>query len=341
MKIGIVGCGKIAQVHATVLKNIIRNSTLFFCDRNKHKADNLAARFFPGSTYTSIDELLSNEKLDTVHILTQVQYHKALAKKVLEAGIHVYVEKPVTETASEYNSLLALAKSKNKHLYAGYSTLGYPPVQRAKNIIISEKFGKLITVHCEWNRRVPYGPKDHWAYSLKGGILQNIADHPTSIIVDVLDEIHNYEVLFGRRVPLQNNLPDLMHVSVSNDHQIGSYTISFGHGNTHAQVVYSLEAATIIVDFKRNLITLMPDRGPESSVRRILSGLKLSWDIDRGTVVNIANILIGIRHRHQEIVEVIKNFYSVIDGDQTVIVSDKTAAQIMTLLEQVWEEMDS
>lgn len=346
MKIGLVGCGKIAHLHATVIKKNISNPTLIFCDRNKHKADNLAKRLSPGATYTSIDELLANENLDSLHVLTQPYNHAALAERALADGLHTYVEKPLVEKASEYSSLLKIAKSQDKQLYGGYSTLGVPSIQKVKSIIDSGKFGRLITVHCDYNwsvhgNAIPYDNEDHWAYSLKGGILQNKADHPTSIIVDVLDEIHDHTMLFSRRVPLPNNTPDLLHVSINNDYQIGSYTMSLGHGSTRGHVVYCLEAATIRVDLRSHLLTITPGRGPHSPARRTQASLKLGWDISSGSIGYIASQLVGSNQRQPGVVELIKNFYNVIDGKAAPIVSENTVVQITTLLEQIWDEMSS
>lgn len=348
MNIGIIGCGNIAQSHATILRKNISNSRLIFCDRNRYKAENLAERFFPGPTYLSIDELLSTEKLDAVHIVTQVFSHKALAEKAFDAGVHVYVEKPVTEQASEYNELLELAKSKKKVFCAGYSTLGIPVVRRAKQIITSGNLGRLLTIHCDFNWSsgggIPYSRADHWAYSLKGGILQNLIDHPTSLVVDAMDDIHDYKVLFGRRNTLPKECADLVHVSVSNGHQLGSYTVSFGHGNTCGNVSYSLEKATIAVDLRRDLLAIIPERNPMDLFDKILlslSGLKLSWDIGRGTVRKIAGRLTGYLQREPGIAGLISNFYRAIDGKETLIVSERTASRTMGLLEHIWEEMGS
>jgi hypothetical protein len=57
-----------------------------------------------------------------------------------------------------------------------------------------------------------------------------------------MNEIHDNNVLFGRRKPLPNDRPDLLQVLVNKDHQIGSYTVSFSHRNTHGHVAHSLEA---------------------------------------------------------------------------------------------------
>jgi predicted dehydrogenase len=345
MKIGIVGCGGVAQTHAAILRTCFSTATLVFCDRNEEKADRLARRFSSGSTYSSIEELLKEEHLDAVHILTQVQGHAALAEQALAAGVHTYIEKPVTERLSEYERLVALATANGRCLCAGYSALGMPAVRTAKDLIASGGFGRLVAVHCDFNwsspgDSIPYGRADHWAYALKGGILQNLADHPTSIVVDVLDDVVEHRVLSVRRTSLPNDNADLLHVAMSNDGQIGSYTVSFGHGNTHAQVVYSLESGSILADLRRQIVASVRGKGPQKLSRKASSGMRLGWQFGIGTVANVVRTL-GRRQSEPGIAELIANFYRAIDGQAQLLVTDRTATKVIALLEEVWEEAGS
>jgi predicted dehydrogenase len=343
MRIGIVGCGKIARTHAAILKKDVRGADLVFCDRNGDRAEKLARSFSSGSTYQSLDELLAAERVDALHVLTQVASHGNLARKALEAGVHVYVEKPVTETAAEYGALLELARKSGKHLCAGYSMLGMRLVRKAKQIIESGAFGGLVTVHCDFNtsprQGIPYGSADHWAYSLRGGILQNVADHPCSLVVDAIGEIDEQRVMASRRNKLPRGCADLLHVAVGNDRSLGSFTISSGNGNAHAQAVYFLESATILLDLRRQLFSLTTGRGPQSFARRVLSGLSLGWSFGRGTVGNAARALTGSLESQPGIRGLIRGFYGSIEAGSEAIVEDRTVLRILNLQERVWEEL--
>jgi predicted dehydrogenase len=346
MEIGIMGCGKIAQTHAKILQTHLDEPRLIFCDRNKDRAVKASERFFPGPAYESVDDLLSKEKVDAVHVLTQIHSHYSLAEKVLEAGAHVYIEKPIVEKPSEYASLCAISKSKDRCLCSGYSALGFPVIQQAKRIIESSEYGNLITVHCDFNwsapgNSLPYGGPEHWAYQLKGGIIQNLADHPASLIVDVMNKISELNVMFGYRNPLPNDYPDQLHFSVKADGQIGSGTLSFGHGNTYGQVSYYLEAATILVDLRRQLLAVQSGKGPQSGYEKLHSGMRLSWDLGWATLGNFGKRITGSLQREPGIAGLIHNFYRAIEGKEKLIVSDETATGAISLLDQIWEDMGS
>ena len=344
MKIGFVGCGKIARSHAAAVAKRVKGASIVFCDRNLQKAERLTKRYSPGgSAYTSLEELLREEKPDSVHVLTQPASHFDLIKAALEAGAHVYVEKPVTETAEQFDILEDIARRQQRHLYPGYSALGLPVVQHATSLVRSGRYGKLISVHCDYNWSagdggIPYGSGDHWAYSLKGGILQNLADHPASLVIDALDDVDRSHAHLGRRVPLPRSSPDLLHVSVSNFSQIGSLTMSFGHGNTHGYITYCLEAGTIQVDLHRHLSLTMAGRGPYSLAKRFVTGIAMSGAMALGNVSYSAQRAAGLLEQSPGVALLIENYYRVIAGGENPIVSSETARRTVDVLERAWNE---
>ena len=103
---------------------------------------------------------------------------------------------------------------------------------------------------------------------MKGGIIQHINDHPASILINELDEIDDFNASCVRRKPLPNDCPDLLNVSVTNDHQIGSFNISFGHENSRGHVAYHLEKGSVLVDLRRELLTIVSDNISQMSPKK-------------------------------------------------------------------------
>jgi len=345
MKIGIIGCGKIAEAHARAIKKMMRNVQLYLCDINRENAESLATLFGAQGIYINLEELLSKETLDTVHILTPVYGHFEIAEKALLAGCHIYIEKPATETIVEYKKLCGLAKSKGKIICAGYSALGMPAILKARKEIASGTLGRLIAVHCDFmcswpNNIIPYGDPNHWSYSMKGGILQNMADHPASLVIDAMDGIQEHNMFFSRRNVLPNDCSDLLHVALQNQDQVGSFTIYLGQGNAHRQVQYFLEKGTIIVDMTRQLVSFIRNQGPLNFIKKTLTGINMGWDFAGGSVCNILRVIKGSLQRNPGIVNLIRNFYSTIHGEEELIVKYSTVVQIVSLLEDIWNEIN-
>ncbi len=345
MKIGIIGCGMIAKTHARVLLKLIQDGQLFLCDINRKNAEKLASKCVIQRIYTNVEELFSEENLDAVHILTPIHTHVTIAEKALYNGCHIYIEKPVTETVDEFKKLCDLAKNQGKIMCVGYSAIGMPAVIEARKEIASGKFGRLIAVHCDFMcsgpaNVIPYGDPNHWSYSAKGGILQNMADHPASLVVDAMDGVQEHNMFFSRRNVLPNDCPDLMHVVLRNEDQIGSFTLSLGHGSAHRQIIYFLEEGTIIVDMTRQLVTFIRGRGPQNFIKKTLSGINMGWNFSAGSIGNILKVIKGSLQRDPGIVNLVHNFYNAIWGKKELIVDHHMVEQVVCLLEDIWRAMN-
>jgi predicted dehydrogenase len=184
-KVGIVGCGQIAMFHLPAIRKALPEAALAFCDVNRAAAEALAKKGNGGNIYTSFDEMLSKEHLDSVHILTSVHSHYALIRKSLEAGAHVLVGKPAVDTTKEIDELYAIADQNRRMFTADHTLLGMPVVRAAKEVIESNGVGRLIAMHCVFGgargMRLPYDA-GHWAYNMRGGIIANNISTPYSAI---------------------------------------------------------------------------------------------------------------------------------------------------------------
>lgn len=344
MKVGIVGCGTIAHSHIKTVKEKIKNIDLLLCDTNKDRADDLGTEYNAKEIFYSIDDLLSGEKPDTVHILTPPRSHSSLAQKAIMAGCHALIEKPATETIKEFEDLTELARRKNKILCVNYSTLGMPVVVKAKELVSSGKLGRMVAVHCvyacSWpGNTIPYGNPAHWAYYLKGGVLQNWADHPASLILDFLGPIEDYKICYTRRNVLPNNCPDLLHVSVRSNDQIGSFTLSLGHGSTDIRAHLILEEGTIIVDIRKMLLACYRGKGPQNIIKRSLSGISEGYSLAGGVIKNGFKLIAKKLKREPGIFRIIDNFYKCINGEEELLVKYSTVAAVTRLLEKAWENI--
>src|SRR6266480_856673 len=113
LRVTIVGCGKIADQHVHAIRRIPDCSVVAVCDQEPLMAQQLAERFKIPSVFSNAQEMLKAVSPDVVHITTPPQSHYTLARECLEAGSHVYLEKPITVTGEEAESLVELAEHKN------------------------------------------------------------------------------------------------------------------------------------------------------------------------------------------------------------------------------------
>ena len=345
MKTGILGCGNIGRTHLNVIKKLSHDFELSLCDTRRENAEKLAAQFGIKDVYQSSDELLSKEKPDAVHILTPVSSHFDLAQKAIHQGCHVYIEKPVTETSAEYEKLFDLSKKQGRLLCAGYSALGMPVILKAKKEMESGKLGRLVSVHsdfmCSWpGNTIPYGDPEHWAYSLKGGVLQNMADHPASVVVDAMESVEQSDSYFCRRNVLPHDCPDFMHMVLKNQDQMGSFSLSLAHGAAHRQVQYFLEGGTIVADMSRQLMGIVRSQGPQNFIKKTTSGFGLGWKFGMGSVGNVFKVITGSLQRNPGIVHLIQNFYDAVQGKEVLLVKSHKVKNMVAALERAWAQVN-
>jgi predicted dehydrogenase len=342
MKIAVIGCGVIAASHLRILKKIKPDARIYLCDIDRRRAESLAARLSVEGVYSNVDDLLSSEEPDAVHITTPPHTHAALAEKAILADCHVFVEKPVTETVEEYKRISSLAQERGKVLCCDYSALGMPVVMKAMQEIRSGNLGRLIAVHCSFadsnsGDAIPYGEATHWAYRLRGGVLQNMIDHPASLALAAMEEIQELHVFVARRNVLPYDCPDLIHVSVRSEDQMGSFTLSMGHGCHERWAQFLLEGGSITIDMGRQLYSCTRGTGPQNFVQKTWSGVARGYAFAGGTVKNILQVYTGKLQRDPGIVNVMDSFYQAAATGKELLVPHRTMMAITTLLEEIWK----
>lgn len=118
-RVGVIGVGHLGQHHARVYTELLDTRLVGVVDIDENRAhfisDNLGV-----PCYTDMERLIERERPDALSIVVPTSLHYAVAKRALEEGIHVLVEKPVTTRPSEAEELLKLADKKNLVLQVGH-----------------------------------------------------------------------------------------------------------------------------------------------------------------------------------------------------------------------------
>lgn len=198
IKFAIIGCGRIAQRHA---KHIATYGKLVaVCDIVKEKAQQLANEY-KVSSYSTIDELLDNEKdVDVVSICSPNGLHAQHSIQSLRAGFHVLCEKPMAINIGDCGEMIKTAERFNKRLFAIKQNRFNPPVSAVKKIIEEGKLGKVFNVQlsCFWNRNEDYY-KNSWKGSIymDGGTLFTQFSHFIDLLYWLIGDIKEVEAYVG------------------------------------------------------------------------------------------------------------------------------------------------
>lgn len=185
------------------------------------KEENLAkARaHYPSLTYTkNADDIFADPSVELILIATPTSSHFTLAKKALEAGKHVFVEKPLTETAAQAEELVALAREKGKFLFVDHTFVFAPAVEKMREMALRGSLGDLLYFD---STRINLG-----IIQSDANVLEDLAIHDLSILSTFRDlaEIETIAAHSGKYFGAQEELAHLFltfkdgfhaHISVS------------------------------------------------------------------------------------------------------------------------------
>lgn len=150
MNVAIVGCGNIASSYSKDIKKKANLKLIGFYDIEQSRAEAFANEH-GGRAYSTLEDVLADEDIDIVVNLTIFEAHYAVVKQALEAGKHVYSEKPLALRYREAKELVELAKAKGLRLACAPITfLGEAP-QTAMKLIGEGKLGQVRVVYAEVN----------------------------------------------------------------------------------------------------------------------------------------------------------------------------------------------
>ena len=116
-------------------------------DSNQETLNRFAEQYHDVKGYLSLDDALINEQFSGFTVATPAETHYPLAKKIMEAGKHVLVEKPLTLEGNHAKNLVRLSEENNVNLMVGHVLLFHPAIRKLKALIDSGKIGKLQYIY--------------------------------------------------------------------------------------------------------------------------------------------------------------------------------------------------
>jgi len=195
IRVGIIGCGKVADQHASQIQRILGAEIIGVCDSEPLMAKQFYERFNVGKYFTNSQDMLETVMPDVIHITTPPQSHYELGKICLKAGCNVYIEKPFTLNTAEAEELIGIADQKNLKITAGHNAQFTHAMVRMRELVKGGYLGgrpiHMESIYCysfgdPLYAKALLGDSEHWARKLPGSLLQNIISHGISKIAEFL-----------------------------------------------------------------------------------------------------------------------------------------------------------
>jgi predicted dehydrogenase len=146
VNIGVVGLGYWGPNLVRALHDVDDAKVGWICDLEPKLLEKIGRRYPAVARTTDLDEVLSDDSVDAIAIATPVSTHFPLAKRALEAGKHVFVEKPLAASTSKAVALAEIADARGLLLMPGHTFVYSPPVRAIRELIDSGELGDIYFI---------------------------------------------------------------------------------------------------------------------------------------------------------------------------------------------------
>lgn len=165
LRVGVIGCGSIAQHRHLPEYRINKNVELTaVCDIHKDRADAIAKQYGVAA-FTSLEKLINSGIVDAVSVCTSNDLHAPATIAALEAGIHVLCEKPIATSKQDAEAMIAAAERSGKKLMIAHNQRFVPSHIKARQLIQMGEIGKIYSFRTVFG----HGGPENWSVEGKGG----------------------------------------------------------------------------------------------------------------------------------------------------------------------------
>ncbi len=147
IRVGVVGLGYWGPNLARNFDRLPGAELRWICDQSQEARERWAPSFPDARVSGDLDELLEDPELDAVVVATHVPTHAPLATRVLGAGKHCFVEKPLAQSVAEAEQVVAAARESGRVLMVGHLLEYHPGVEKLKSIAESGELGDIYYLY--------------------------------------------------------------------------------------------------------------------------------------------------------------------------------------------------
>ena len=352
LRIGVVGCGKVADGHLEEIQKMANAQITAVCDVEPIMAEQLAVRYSIEKQYCDFDEMLRTEHLDVVHITTPPQFHLPLARKAVAAGCHLYVEKPLALNLSDARELIAAVERSGRKMTINYWPNFDPPGLALRNAVEGGEIGEpvLVESYLGYDLSGVFGEAllsdpGHWVHSLPGKLFQNTLDHIlnkiTPFLTDPYPELK--AVAYRRRQRLRHDATDTMRDELRvmlRGEKVSAYATlcSNARPTGHFLRLYGTRN-TVHVDYNSRTIALEPDQTLPSALGRLLPPFTQARRYFRQGMHNIGMFKRNEFHYFCGMNQLISLFYRSILENKPVPIAYEEILRVASLMDRIFAQV--
>ncbi len=187
-RVGLLGAGYIADWHVRALRTVPGAQIVVVCDQSVEKAKALAAQCGASRVESDLGTMLAAGGLDVVHVLLPPAAHADAARKVTDAGLAVYLEKPLCLNPDDGENLIR-REDAGARIGVGHNFLFDSRYEKLKADLGAGRLGRVEHVRLVWAKEfglIRSGPFGGWVFRNPANILLEIGPHTVAYLIDLL-----------------------------------------------------------------------------------------------------------------------------------------------------------
>lgn len=229
-RILIIGVGSIGERHLRTFKATNR-AELCLCETGEQLRRTVADRYGVTRFFANLDEALGDRCFDAAVVCVPSHLHIPMARQLVDAGVHVFIEKPLSLNLDGIDELMRRIDEQGVKAAVAYTYRSHPALRSMKQAIIEGRFGRPVQVVSTWGQHFPkYRPAYRQIYytsrATGGGAIQDVLTHAINageFLVGPIDRIvadAAHQVLEGVEVE------DTVHVIARHGSVMGCYSLN-------------------------------------------------------------------------------------------------------------------
>lgn len=283
--------------------------------------------------FATPEELLATSRPDVVHICTPPSSHAPLAHLALDAGCHIYVEKPFTETTAEAQAILAKATAKGLKVCAGHQLLYEPPTRVIKQYLPA--IGRVAHVESYFSfRTVRHAPGGRRVLRADQQLL-DILPHPVYLLLDVLERMDEGPI---ELVALDVSQKGTVHALVRRGGVTGTLVVTLEGRPVESYLRVVGTNGSLFADYVRSAV--QRSIGPGSSgIDKLFAPYRQSWQVFSGSTMAFARRFLKRQVSYPGLVELFSAFYDASRNGTPSPLSPESLLETVRICERVKEAL--
>jgi predicted dehydrogenase len=354
MRIGIVGCGKIATLHLPAVLADEHVTGVAVTDRNQAMAESIARLHGAGHVYPDVDAMLNRFRPDVVHVLTPPATHAALSMQAMDYGCHVLVEKPMAVADEDARAMTACARRNGVRLCVNHNLLCQPLIWKLQRLVSRGELGELLHVEAHFAFDIGRSKLDAgdgaapgedsraaWMRQLEGGPMFDFVAHPASILAHFLGEPLRVWAVARDHGRLGNGAPDELRAMLDGEHATGAMFISMGSRPDAFTVTLYGSRMTVHANLSNMTLVVRRQRRVPKALGRGLDSLEQAFQLVSGTAAGTAGIVLKLKRPPGEVGTLIHAFYRSLLQDAPPPVPPEAGEAVVRLTSEIRRQISS